>query len=300
MKKSLFYFVLISLFTMFSCSNEDDFLVDDTNSGIGGTKAAMSALQLNLDEFIGYDGLYHDSGAPGSYWTSTYDGTEKLQVGQFTFSHTAVESWNYWDGFVVSTVNDTEDHGFNGSGGSNGWLKNQWGCMDLSEGSSSAHSPFIVGYWSYYTDQQGSYTGGGNVPAQGTFDEEAYSCWVKIGDGQYKAGTIDLALNPWTYYGCMHGDGFARPLDQLGDYYKINIYAVDSEGEVKDKVVSHYFVNRIASATAPIEYGWKTVNISDLGNAEYLIFQLETTDSDPQWGPNTALYFCLRNIVFTN
>lgn len=222
----------------------------------------------------------------GYYWNQTYSNTQ-FTSGIFTFSHSGgpVSGYSYWDGFTVSNTADITDYGAPGS--SNGWIAHQWGSMAVP----SASSNFLVGYWGYYMkDFQSGLT---------TFTEAGFSNWVKLYDSAKPSATytpiqVSVSIHPWPYYGILHGDGFARAF-AAGDYFLLKIYGVTASNQIVGPV-NHYMVDYRNGITPSINVGWTPVNVSSLGAVRYLMFQMETTDSDPVYGPNTAVYFCLNNI----
>lgn len=237
---------------------------------------------LNLDTYT-LNSTNGISTTGGYYWNQTYYDT-KFQHQIFTFSHTGggVSGYAYWDGFTVSNSKDNTNHG--APGNSNGWLNYQWGCMDNARGKN-----FLVGYWGYYMkDFQAS----GN-----TFSESQYSNWVKIENGtnKYKAVSVQISIHPWPYYGCLSGDGFARKFVK-GDYFRMFIYGVGADNKIKPNPVVHYLADyRGNSLIMPTT--WQDVNISTLGEVKYLMFQMESTDEMPPYGPNTAVYFNMKGLT---
>jgi hypothetical protein len=216
----------------------------------------------------------------GYYWNQTYSDS-LFNCGIFTFSHTGgiTSGYNYWDGFTVSNVVDTNNYGTTSS--SSEWIDHQWGCMAVS-GSAN----FLVGYWGYYKDDQSGLT---------TFSESGYSNWVKIGDGSttYGARFVKVAIHPWPYYGILYGDGFATPFTS-GGQLALKVYGVDSSNKFVGPV-TYYFVNSTSQVT-DISKKWATVDVSSLGKIKYLMFQMSSSDSG-SYGMNTAAYFCLNNII---
>ncbi len=220
----------------------------------------------------------------GYYWNKTYSDT-KFQSQIFTFSHTGgdVSGYAYWDGFTISNTTDKANYGAPGS--SDGWIAHQWGCMASGE----TPKNFLIGYWGYYMKD---YQATGS-----TFSEAQYSNWIKIENGtsRYNAISVKIANHPWPFYGILHGDGFARAF-KVGDYFKLLIYGVDANNNIKSKPVEYYLSDCRTSVIEPYS-GWKKVTLSPLGEVKYLLFKMESTDNSGQYGPNTAVYFCLDELV---
>ncbi|MCP1995361.1 DUF4465 domain-containing protein [Flavobacterium sp. HSC-61S13] len=224
--------------------------------------------------------------AGGFYWQETYSETAKFSSQIFTFSHTGNESWNYWDGFTVSNSTGNVNHAE--GGGSAGWLNYQWGNM-AQGGVKGKGTPYIVGYWGYYDKDWNA--------EEGVFDEKKYSNWVKIEDGNhsFKATSVQIANHPWPYYGNLYGDGFARPFVK-GDTFKITVHGVDKDNKVKPEVVTHYLAD-FRGDKLQMSQAWEKVDLKTLGEVKYIFFQLESTDSSPSVGPNTAVYFCMDQLT---
>lgn len=221
----------------------------------------------------------------GYYWNQTYSNTN-FTSGIFTFSHSGgvVTGYNYWDGFTVSNVADLTNYGSPGS--SDGWIAHQWGCMAVESSSTN----FLIGYWGYYMkDFKSGLT---------NFTESGFSNWVKLGNGSstYNAQEVSVAMHPWPYYGNLYGDGFARPF-ALGDYFVLKIYGVNASNQIVGPV--NYYMADYRTAKPTMSKEWNKVNITSLGAVKYLMFQMESTDASAQYGPNTAVYFCLNNIKVT-
>lgn len=225
----------------------------------------------------------------GYYWNQTYADT-KFQTANFTFSHTGgvVTGYNYWDGFTVSNSTDNTDHGAPGE--SEGWIPYQWGSMPTSTPANNGN--FLVGYWGYYMLDY-------KHPIEEGFDESYFATWVKLGNDTkaHILKDIKIAMHPWPYYGILHGDGFARPFKK-GDYFKLIVHGVDANNNFiwkKDVFLSDY-----RNSDNGNNYGvneWiEFKNPKYFKKIKYLVFQMETTDAHPEYGPNTAVYFCIGDI----
>jgi len=308
--KKVFYFLTVGLLLgLSSCSNDENFESNDsTNAAIktsGSTArkaladpAVGTTTTLNLTSSLLTSGT---TTTGGKYWQNTYVSNTNLSVDIFTFSHTATSSgYNYWDGFIVSNVNDIRDYGSgSGPGGSDGWVPHQWGTM-AGSGSGTASTiaagtpgttgdPYIVAYWSSYLDPQS--------PQGSTFSESAFSNWIKIGNtGLYEVKGLKINMHPWPYYGCLYGDGFARAFAS-GDSFNLLIYGVQEDGTITNPIV-HSLANYTGSSLV-MPTGWVNVSateLQNLGDVQYLVFQMSSTDSDPLYGMNTAAYFCLDKL----
>ncbi|AWK05601.1 hypothetical protein HYN56_15695 [Flavobacterium crocinum] len=178
-------------------------------------------------------------------------------------------------------------------------MPHQWGTMAGSGFATSTTTtpgtpgtsgdPYIVAYWSSYLDPVS--------PEGTTFSESGFSNWIKIGDtGIYSVEGLKINMHPWPYYGCLNGDGFAQPFAS-GDHFELLIYGVDENGIITDPVTQTLADYTGSSLVMPT--GWVSVaanKLQALGNVQYLVFQMASTDSDPMYGMNTAAYFCLDKL----
>lgn len=309
MKRVKFFlgtFICAVLFA--ACTNEmEEWQVNDDLQLASSTRAAGGTISLatELDAFT-LDSTNGLTTVGGLYWNQTYSNT-KVTTTNFTFSHTSTPGWNYWDGFTVSNVANTHNYGIPGDPGnpdhSGGWLTHQWGSMAVPTGSS--YKPkFMVGYWGYYMlDYQHK--------TELTFNETWFSNWVKLGnDNNGKTvSTVKVAMHPWPYYGILNGDGFARKFVK-GDHFDLIIYGVKADGnfiteqgfdeEGNPTTVRKGITYKMADYTGNsliMPTGWTNIPINFGTPVKYLVFQIYSTDSHPQYGPNSAVYFCLRDIV---
>lgn len=310
MKKVLYFLTLGLALGFSSCSSDDDVLtVDNANSALKNSKSITSktavtdpsigtTTTLNLTSSLLSSGT---TTTGGKYWENTYVSNTNLSVDIFTFSHTATSvGYNYWDGFIVSNVNDITNYGSGaGPGGSDGWVPHQWGTM-AGSGAGTASTitpgtpgttgdPYIVAYWSSYLDPAS--------PQGTTFSESSFSNWIKVGNtGSYEVLGLKINIHPWPYYGCLYGDGFTQPFAS-GDHFELLIYGVDDNGLITNPI-THTLADYTGSSLV-MPTGWVDVPASELaklGDVQYIVFQMASTDSDPMYGMNTAAYFCLDKL----
>lgn len=240
------------------------------------------------------------------YWNQTYNTSGDyrwLEFGVFKFSHILNAfggndvggGMSYWDGFTYSTSGDNTNYGESGS--SSAWVEEQWGCMPgggiKTDGNGNVikdesgkvlvekGNPYLVAYWGYWIELME-----GGAPC----------LQMKFADGkEYKPVGVYIANHPWPYCGNIHGDGFARAFDQEGDIFKLLIHGMNDAGEPTGTQVEHIlaeFKNGVLIQSPD----WNYVDLSSLGTVSGLYFTMETSDADPVYGPNTAVYFCLDKL----
>lgn len=267
-----FLFATSSIFLLTSCNNDDDNteLVDQ-----------QKYETLDLSKF---DLTKGTATAGGKIWEGTYTEDAELTSGIFKFKHTAWPEYLTWMGFTVSNSNDNSDQ-IDKEGG---WLDNQWGTM-AKGGADGQGTPFLVSFADHKPSEK--------VLKYGEEVKiDRFSSVVEITDtaNKYKAKNVKLAISPWSYYGILNGDAYARKFVK-GDYFAIHIYGVSANKQLTtEKPVTHYFVD-FRNGINNISTNWQDVDLSALGEVKYLMFFLETTDVG-DWGANTALYFTMDKL----
>lgn len=303
MKKVFYFFSTCLLLGFVSCSSEFDNVEDGSldlrvSSSSVSDPAISTVTTLNLSNSLLTDGI---TTTGGKYWAKTYTPSTNVVSDIFTFSHSSMyDQYSYWDGFIVSNVNDTTNYGTSSS--SAGWVAHQWGCMPGSGVNTAlttapgapgtSGDPFIVAYWSSYQDPKD--------PAGKTFSESTYSNWIKIGNtGLYQIKGLKIANHPWPYHGNRYGDGFARKMNQPNDYFDLYIYGVKADNTITTSKITVSLAKNTTGSNLVQSAQWITVNpaqLTTLGSVKYLVFQMGSSDSDPMWGMNTAAYFCLDKL----
>ena len=273
------------------------------------------AVFLNINTLFGSDIITLDLSNPTNptnitvdsekgHWTETYNTSEEyrsLEFGLFSFTHVLNAfggtdvggGMSYWDGFTYCTSGDTKNYGEAGS--SDGWVAYQWGNMagggiKTNNGAVMTGSngkplvekgiPYLVAYWGYWIEMWD----GGAPCLQVNFTDRK----------QYKPVGVYVNNHPWPYYGNITGDGFARPFEE-GDYFKLYIHGVNEAGEDIGVVVEHTLAE-FKNGSLRQSTDWEWIDLSALGTVSGIYFTMETTDADPIYGPNTAVYFCLDKL----
>ncbi len=237
----------------------------------------------------------------GRVWSGTYSNEiQYLEFNNSTFmlSHLIDEDgfgnenqWGYWDGFTYSKNGENTNYG---NGDSQGWVAHQFGNMagggikTDAEGNvlkengivvADPEVPYLVSYWGYFKKMFGS--------------SENETLHIGLND-MYQAVGIYINNHPWPYYGNISGDGFARPFAE-GDYFKLFIHGLDENYEDNGKVVE-YTLAEFKNGSLQQSPNWEWVDLSALGEIGGIYFTMESTDSDPMFGMNTAAYFCIDKL----
>ena len=232
-------------------------------------------------------------------WVETYNESDypflEFNNSTFNFSHLGAgegDSWDgtYWDGFTYSKNADNTDYGAPGNSGD--WVSNQWGNMagggiqTDAEGNvlkggdgtvlTDPNIPYLLGYWGFY---------------EGYYDYPPLSV---VFNDVYQAEGVYVNNSPWPYYGNIRGDGFARALDQPGDYFKLIIHGMDENYEDNGKQVEYYLAQNVGG-TLIQSPNWEWIDLSALGEVGGIYFTMESTDNSYGY-PNTAIYFCMDKL----
>ena len=227
-------------------------------------------------------------------WTETYTEIDypfiEFNNSAFNFIHLGAfdfEMWegSYWDGFTYSKNGDNTDY-------DKDWIPNQWGNMagggikTDAEGNiltdngvvlTDPDVPYLLAYWGFM---------------DGFYDYPALSV---IFDDVYQAEEVYINNSPWPYYGNIHTDGISTPFTQEGDYFKLFIHGLDENYEDNGKTIE-YILAEFKDGVLLQSPNWEKVDLSALGEVGGIYFTMESTDSDPMWGMNTAAYFCMDKL----
>ena len=206
----------------------------------------------------------------------------------FKFTHLGAGEGNsyggaYWDGFTYSKNGDNTDYGTN-------WFPNQWGNMagggikTDADGNvlkdendvvlSDLNVPYLLAYWGF---------GGYTYPPLSVFFDDVYQT-----DGIY------VNMSPWAYFSNIHGDGFARPLNQNGDYFKLFIHGLDENHQDNGQKVEYYFA-KFENGVLTQSPNWEWIDLSGLGGVAGIYFTMASTDNAGGY-MNTASYFCIDKL----
>lgn len=227
-------------------------------------------------------------------WTGAYgETTPWLQFGDFKLSHLlggASYGGSYWDGFSPAVGGDTTDYGIDAEGniiGSSMWTTYQWGCMagggiKMEDGEvavdqdgnvlADAEAPYFVANWGYY--------GYGDQTNQVTYADQVFE---PVG--------VYVCNAPWTYYGCVHGDGYARAFVE-GDHIDLNAVGVAEDGS---ESTASFRLVEVVDGELKAANAWTWFDLSSLGAVKSVYFTVSSTDAN-QYGNVSANYFCMDKL----
>ena len=213
-------------------------------------------------------------------WNKTLnDSTEYQSFGNGTFSFAHLRSGNSWDGtswegFTISRSADTllSHESF--------YPDHQWGIM-AGGGVDGVGSPFILGYFSEYTESSLD-RHICEIEFTHALDVEAMGCYV--------------CNSPYTTRCITQGFGYARKFAQ-GDYCTLTAHGINADGNECGTVVYYMADYRDADpAQWTLNTDWEWLDLTSLGAVRSIYFTMETTDIG-DWGSNTTFYFGLDQIT---
>ena len=213
-------------------------------------------------------------------WNKTFnDSAEYQSFGNGTFSFAHLRSGNSWDGtswegFTISRSTDTilSHESF--------YPDHQWGIM-AGGGIDSIGAPFILGYFSEYTESS----------------LDRHICEIEFNHAQdVEAVGCYVCNSPYTTRCITEGFGYARKFAQ-GDYCTLTAHGIDDNGEDCGTVV--YYMADYRSEDPNkwfLNSNWEWMDLTSLGAVKSIYFTMETTDIG-DWGSNTTFYFGLDKIT---
>lgn len=229
-----------------------------------------------------------------------------LAVSVFCIQHTQAQTVVTFDDLTLAT-------------------NSHWSGSDSSGGFTSGGVYFensYTGYWSGgfiysntndvttagYTNDFSAFTGtGGNGSANYSVNYGNSS----IDFGSEKViGSIQLTNSTYAAISMRDGDSFGKQFGSINgadgnpdgtngeDWFRLLIVGRDAQSAVTDTVVFYLADFRFANnAQDYIVNTWQTVDLTALGEVQFLEFELESTDIGT-WGINTPAYFALDNITY--
>ncbi len=248
-------------------------------------------------------------------WTDTYNYKDYpfIEFGPMAFSHknSVLEIWaameekypdldmgdmmietmgmddGYWDGFTLSTNGDNSEQ--------SNWITNQWGNMagggikTDADGNvltrngvvlTDPNAPYLLGY---VADVSWVASMTGPIMLSPVAQTVLYDAYEAVG--------VYVNASPWAYYVAQNGDGYARALDQDGDYFKLIIHGLDENYEDNGRAVEYYLAKN-EGGTLIQSTDWEYVDLSSLGEVYGFYYTMETTDDNNA----TPTYFCMDKL----
>ena len=211
-------------------------------------------------------------------WSGCQDVDAKtFTCSDFQFSHQASASqWGVsWNGFCPSRVADNTDP--------KGDFSRAWSSMTKG-GLHGEGTPYVVGYWSVSEGE----------------NPENPALKIDLTDGaSFSPQYVYVTNTSLAYYLIQEGNQFSKPFAE-GDWFKIKFFGVTEDGKTSLPVEAYLADYRSTKeAERYILNDWKMVDLKPLtvnGPVKYIYIQMESSDTDPQWGMNTPAYFVMDGL----
>ena len=241
----------------------------------------------------------------GGFWCGTYLNNSGFTIGSFKLSHNSgMSQYSYWGGFTSGSNGDSARYSIPcvrpncDSTHSAPWVDNQWGVMArgglTTPPAKEKGQPYLIAYWDYFNTENNE------------IDMNNQSVIVSLADdAPFDLDEMWICNHPWPYWGNICGDGFARPLNQPGDRFDLIIHGVyDGGGEIRDTVNLAKYDTTAPHGVAQSR-DWRQLPFGSLewSGLKYIYFTMYSTDTlvigDTNYGPNTAVYFCMDKLTVT-
>jgi hypothetical protein len=224
-------------------------------AGLLSTSSLFAQTTASFEEF----GL-----APGAFLNGS-DGSGGFQSGNVFLPNTYDQTFQFWDGWAISSVTDNSTPGFG----------NQYSA--IAGGGAEGTSTYALTY---------AFSGS---PLRLT-DEAA--------GGQVEG--LYVTNSTYAYFSMLEGDGFAKKFGgETGDdpdYFLLRIQAWHN-GALGSETVEFYLADyRFANNSQDyLVSDWTYLDLRILGPADSLLFSLESSDVGA-FGMNTPAYFCIDEV----
>ncbi|UTW62534.1 DUF4465 domain-containing protein [bacterium SCSIO 12741] len=202
--------------------------------------------------------------APDSIWNGS-DLSGGTVSGAAFFFNDYNPAWSSWSGFSVSEVSDTVTRG--------------WG------------------------NQYASIAGSGvnNSKAYGVMYSEGLISFTHSAAGDSVMG-VSLTNSTFAYYSMKEGDNIAKKFGGTTgtdpDFFRVQFYGIDAQGEITDSV--YFYLADYRGATGDyIVDDWTWVDLRTLGRVKAVYMSFESTDVG-NWGINTPTYVCMDSLIVKN
>ncbi|MCE5302958.1 MAG: DUF4465 domain-containing protein [Planctomycetaceae bacterium] len=201
-----------------------------------------------------------DGSSCGYYWNGD-DGSSGFTSGGAEFNN--LNSGSGWSGFAYSNANYTDSS------------KSDPTCQFAAAAGDQGHGNYAIGYGcSSCVDLFGG------VLATVTIPDGMEVVSAMFTNTTYAAASM------------LHGDGFTEAFTS-DDWFLLTVTGQDALGGVTG-TVDFYLAQNGSVLTA-----WETVDLTSLGDAATLVFDLTSSDTGA-WGMNTPAYFAMDNLVLAS
>lgn len=193
------------------------------------------------------------------------DGKGGFEIGPLFLPNSYNAQWQSWSGWAISSTIDTITKGYT----------NQFG--NIAGKGSNASAKFAVAY----------------APSTNV---------IAIKDPKVQISSIAITNNTYAYFSMKEGDAFAKKFGGINgndnDFFKVSIGKFNKG--VKSAVLKEVFLADFRNADNSKDFilkSWTTVDLTNVGQADSLYFELSSSDNGA-FGMNTPAYFCIDNITY--
>ena len=219
-------------------------------------------------------GSYQVSYNADGYWTDCYktNPVATLNLGPVLFSHSAEDSeWGgSWKGFCPSQSTDNKEYP-----SSERWM-HQWASVTGTD-ANGFESGYMLACWDVQEPLD-------KIPADPCLKISL------IGGNTFTPATIDITNSAYAYYTMLKGSDYSDPFDALSE---TAVHFIGVKNGVKTGTVKAYLAKN-----GSVVDKWVTVDLTGLGNVDYIYCQMESTDTG-MYGMNVPAYFCMDNLMLS-
>lgn len=214
--------------------------------------------------------LYNADG----YWDELYNNSDDLTMNPaLSLSHMGSTDWGgYWYGFCPSCATETADVS------AESVTAHQWSSATGTGAGSS--NQYMLCYWNCSEDTE-------NIP-------ESPSLKIDLRGSYYTSATpqsVYITNSNYSYWTMKNGCSFNKAFG-TDDWCKVIFKGVKNDvvtGTVECYLAQDGAINR----------EWKQINLTALGDVDYVYIQMQSTDNS-EWSGisymNNPAYFCLDNL----
>lgn len=224
-----------------------------------GTSQSVSADTVDFEDLtLAPESFYNGADGSGGF----------LSQGAF-FNNRYDPQFDFWSGWAYSNQTDVTTPGF----------LNQYSAYNLPNG------------------------GGDDSPNYGVvFNAQLGDAYVLLPEGTTPT-SVRITNTTYTALSMRDGDTFAKkfggPDGTDSDFFVLTIHGLDANGDVTGSVDFYLADYRFQDPTLNyIVSSWTTIDLTPLGSATSLTFELASSDIGP-FGMNTPAYFAIDNLVVT-
>ena len=214
-------------------------------------------------DFVGFEDLFLKK---DSFWNGSDLSGGFVSGGAFFYNDYNVQ-FQSWKGWAYSNKTDVQTPGF----------QNQYSAFALPKGGGDESATYGV-----------------------AFNYQLGDAWVALPEGQYPV-SARFTNTTYTAFTMLEGDAFSRKFGgkdgTTPDWFLLTIHGMDSDGNYTGSV--EFYLADYRFEDDSLDYvvaEWTPVDLSGLGKARYLIFDLASSDTG-MFGMNTPAYFAMDNLL---